>query len=267
MNEKKLQVLVVTMKQNSHNLLERMKINSDALIGNQTDIDKKETFFYNGNKIEWYSWNERGVGLNRNNLLMRSRADIVLFADDDVSYVDDYTQKIIKEFEDHPESDVIIFNVPSTCKDTRQKDYIAKKWKKLNLINCFRHGTFRIAVRREEILKKNIFFTLLFGGGAKYSAGEDSLFIADCIRKKLKVYESPLIIGNVSHEESTWFKGYSKKYFKDKGAFYACFSKFIPHLWCLQFAIRRRKLFINEMSFMNACKFMFEGVKEFKTRS
>ncbi len=266
MNKEKFQVLVVTMKQDTHKLLDKMNIKSAAVFGNQTNKMEEETFSYNGNKIEWYSWNEKGVGLNRNNLLMRSTADIVLFADDDVTYVDDYAEKIVKEFELHPQSDVIIFNVPSVCKDERQKDYIAKKWKKLTLLNCFRHGTFRIAVRREEILKKNIFFSLLFGGGAKYSAGEDSLFIADCIRKKLKVYESPVIIGNVSHEESTWFKGYSEKYFKDKGAFYACFSKYFSYLWCLQFAVRRRNLFVKEMSFQDACKFMFQGIKEFKRK-
>lgn len=267
MSKKELQVLVATMNQNTYELLKKMNIKSDALFGNQiaqTGKMWKDVFFHNGNKIEWYSWDERGVGLNRNNLLMRSTADIVLFADDDVTYVDDYADKVIKEFESHPESDVIIFNVPSSCADERQKDYIAKRWKRLSLLNCFRHGTFRVAVRREEILKKNIFFSLLFGGGAKYCAGEDSLFIADCIRKKLKVYESPVIIGNVSHEESTWFKGYSEKYFKDKGAFYACFSKYLAPMWCLQFAVRRRKLFVKEMGFKNACKLMLQGVNEFK---
>ena len=99
MNKEKFQVLVVTMKQDTHKLLDKMNIKSAAVFGNQTNKMEEETFSYNGNKIEWYSWNEKGVGLNRNNLLMRSTADIVLFADDDVTYVDDYAEKIVKEFE------------------------------------------------------------------------------------------------------------------------------------------------------------------------
>lgn len=268
MGELSLQVLVVTMnqKKGNHTLLRKMNIQSDVLVGNQCDRFEKEHIDYNGHSVDWYSWDECGVGLNRNNLLMRSTADIVLFADDDVTYVEGYRELITEEFQKHPESDVIAFNIPSTCKDPKQRDYIAPKWRKLNLLNCFRHGTFRIAVRREAVLKKNICFTLLFGGGARYSAGEDSLFIADCIRKKLKVYESVVVIGSVSHEESTWFKGYTEKYFKDKGAFYACFSKHIPYLWCLQFAVRRRNLYQKFMSYKQACCFMKQGIREFRSR-
>ncbi len=268
MSELSLQVLVVTMNQEkgNHALLEKMNIQSDVLVGNQCSRFEKEQIGYNGHTVGWYSWDERGVGLNRNNLLMRATADIVLFADDDVTYVDAYEDLIVEEFIKHPEADVIAFNIPSTCQDTKQRDYVAPRWRKLNLLNCFRHGTFRIAVRREAVLKKNIFFTLLFGGGAKYSAGEDSLFIADCIRKKLKVYESDTVIGSVSHEESTWFKGYTDKYFRDKGAFYACFSKCIPYLWCLQFAVRRRALYREYMPFSKACRLMKEGIVEFKSR-
>lgn len=260
----KLQVLVSTMHQTDHSLLDKMNIQTDAVVVNQCDRNEIEVFDYNGHRIQWLSLKERGVGLSRNTALMRADADIILFADDDVTYADGYEETVLAEFRKHPESDVCVFNVPSTCNDHRQKDYIAPKWKRLYLLNCFRHGTFRIAARRMQILKKNISFTLLFGGGAKYSAGEDSLFLADCIRKGLGSYESAFAIGNVSHEESTWFKGYTDKYFLDKGAFYACFSKRIPYLWCLQFAVRRKRLYANEKSFRDACRLMREGIKQYK---
>ena len=260
----RLQVLVSTMNQTDHSLLDKMNIQTDAIVVNQCDRNEIESFDYKGHRIQWLSLKERGVGLSRNTALMRADADIVLFADDDVTYVDGYEEMILEEFKRHPQADVCVFNVPSTCNDPRQKDYIAKKWKRLLLLNCFRHGTFRIAARRNTILKKNIFFTLLFGGGAKYSAGEDSLFLSDCIRNGLKSYESSCVIGNVSHEESTWFKGYTDKYFLDKGAFYACFSKRIPFLWCLQFAIRRKRLYVSEKSFHEACQLMRHGIRMYK---
>lgn len=258
------QVLVSTMHQINTDLVKKMNIQSDAIIINQTDYNDTTEFKYGNKNIKFYSFNERGVGLSRNTALMRATADICLFADDDVSYVSNYEQIIIEEFQKNPTADIIVFNVPSTNKDPRQKDYIASKWKKLNYFNCFRHGTFRIAVKRDVILKNNIFFTLLFGGGAKYSAGEDSLFLADCIRKGLLVYESPTVIGKVSHSESTWFFGYTDKYFRDKGAFYACFSKHIPFLWCLQFAVRRKKLYSRDKTFHQACMLMAQGIREFK---
>ena len=260
----KLQVLVSTMHQSDHSLLDKMNIQTDAVVVNQCDRNEIEEFEYKGHHIHWLSLKERGVGLSRNTALMRADADILLFADDDVTYLDGYEDIILREFKEHPQSDVCVFNVPSTCKDPRQKDYDAKKWKRLHLLNSFRHGTFRIAVKREQIFKKNIFFTLLFGGGARYSAGEDSLFLTDCIRAGLRAYESPYKIGNVSHEESTWFKGYTDKYFLDKGAFYACFSKRIPFLWCLQFAIRRKGLYGGEKNFWEACRLMHEGIRQYK---
>lgn len=260
----RLQVLISTMHQEDTSLIEKMNIRSDAIIINQSCEHSYQEVKTGGHLVKIYSFAERGVGLSRNSAFMRADAQICLFADDDVRYVDDYEKKILEEFEKHQESDVIVFNVPSTCKDPRQKDYIAKKWKRLHVLNCFRHGTFRIAVRRNQILKKNIWFSLLFGGGAKYSAGEDSLFLSDCIRKGLRVYESDVIIGSVSHEESTWFHGYTDKYFLDKGAFYACFSKWIPFLWCLQFAVRRKKLYCAEKTFMEACRLMYQGIRQFK---
>lgn len=256
-----LQVLVSTMYQKDFSLLQKMNIKSDAIIVNQCNQNKWDEFKYLNYNIKFLSLKERGVGLSRNNALMRASSSICLFADDDVRYLDEYRDIVLEEFKQHPSADVIVFNVPSTNNDPKQKDYIAKKYKKLNILNCFRHGTFRIAIKLDSVRIKNIYFSLLFGGGAKYSAGEDSLFLSDCIRKKLEVYESPKVIGFVSHETSTWFNGYTDKYFIDKGAFFACFSKYMPFLWCLQFAIRRRNLYINDKSFLDVCRLMKQGIK------
>ena len=51
-----------------------------------------------------------------------------------------------------------------------------------------------------------------------YSCGEDTLFLKELIEKGLKLYKSPIRIASVDMSDSTWFKGYNEKYFKDKGA-------------------------------------------------
>lgn len=110
-----LQVLVSTMNHKDiFNLLEKMNINSDAIIINQCDNHNYEKLNYKEHIIHLYSFAERGIGLSRNNALMRATADICLFGDDDVTYVNDYSDIIIKEYKDHPDADVIIFNLPST---------------------------------------------------------------------------------------------------------------------------------------------------------
>ena len=95
-----IQVLVATMHQTDHSLLEKMNIRTDAIIGNQCDRNEVEDFEWNGHRIKYLSFAERGVGLNRNNTLMRADADVCLFADDDVVYYDDYAEKIEKAFTD-----------------------------------------------------------------------------------------------------------------------------------------------------------------------
>lgn len=74
-----LQVLVVTMHQTDHSLLEKMNIQSDAIVVNQCSRNEVEWFMYNGHQILWMSLNERGIGLSRNTALMRATADIILF--------------------------------------------------------------------------------------------------------------------------------------------------------------------------------------------
>ena len=51
----RVQVLVSTMHQTDHSLLEKMNIQTDAIIVNQCDENKIEEFKYNGHTIKWFS--------------------------------------------------------------------------------------------------------------------------------------------------------------------------------------------------------------------
>lgn len=66
----KLQELVSTKHQTDHSLLEKMNIQSDAIVINQCDRDCIERFTFRGHDILWMSMNERGVGLSRNNAII-----------------------------------------------------------------------------------------------------------------------------------------------------------------------------------------------------
>lgn len=217
----RLQVLIATMNQkNIEELLNSMNISTEAIVTNQTDNFSYNSFNYREKKVEIYNFNEKGVGLNRNNALMRATADIVILADDDLSYVDNYNDIIVKEFEKNPKADMIVFNVDNENKD--REGYIIKKNKRIHKYNCLRYGAVRMAFRLDKIKEKNIFFSLLFGGGAKYGSGEDSIFIYECIKSGLKVYSSTQEILKLPKSESTWFQGYNEKYFYDKGALMRC---------------------------------------------
>jgi glycosyltransferase involved in cell wall biosynthesis len=257
-----LQILVSTMHQNNHSLLEKMNIQSDAIIVNQCDRNEIEEFEYKGRKINFMSFAERGVGLSRNTALMRATADICLFADEDVIYIDGYKEIVLKAFEENSDADVIIFNMLST--NPERPLHVLPKKIRIRWYNCLRYGAVTIGIKTESIRKAHIYFSLLFGGGTRYSCGEDSLFLMDCIRKKLRIYGYPVVIGHVSQENSSWFHGYTEKHFVDRGALYACLSKHWAVLLCLQFCVRHRKLFKNEKTWYEAFALMIRGLHEFK---
>lgn len=210
-----LQVLVSTMNQTDHSLLDKMRIDSDAIVVNQCDRYAVEKFEYKGHEILWISTNERGVGLSRNTALMRATADIILIADEDVVYEDGYAQKIIDAYETHPKADLILVGL-----DVVYGDQVVSKNKtehRVRLFNALRYGAVHFSCKRERIWDKNIYFSLLFGGGARYSCGEDTIFLTDALKRGLKVWNVPVHVGQVYQGTSTWFTGYHQKYFFDKG--------------------------------------------------
>lgn len=52
-----------------------------------------------------------GCRLSRNNALLRADADLCLFSDEDIVYDDGAAERIIEGFEQHPEADMLLFNV------------------------------------------------------------------------------------------------------------------------------------------------------------
>lgn len=247
------------MHQKNHDLPKTMNIQTDAIIINQCDKNEFEEFNFNGNSIRFLSFAERGVGLSRNNALMRASGDICIFADDDITYIDNYQDIILKSFEENPDADMIVFNFKSNNSD--RPEYMIPKYSRVRWYNSLRYATYRMAVRTDKLRLANVSYSLLFGGGAKYSAGEDNIFITELIRKGFKVYADPQIIGQVSHADSTWFEGYTEKYFNDKGFFYNYLYKKWAYLMCIQDAVRHQNLYKDDVSIKDACRLMFKGIR------
>ena len=215
----KLETLVSTVKQDVAGLASKMNLQSDAVIINQCEENAYLEYEYAGNRIRAYSFAEKGVGLSRNNALLRAKAEVVLFSDEDIVYHEDYAKKILQAFEENPGADMLLFNMEVEA--DRATYHIAKKHR-VHFYNSGRYPTYSFAVRREKLHKANITFSLLFGGGAKYSNGEDSLFLMECLKKGMKVYALPIEIGKEIPRPSTWFHGYTEKFFFDRGLIAIC---------------------------------------------
>lgn len=235
-----VQVLVATMNQQNHELIHKMNIQSDAIIGNQCDHNSVEQFEVDGNIIFYLNFVERGVGLNRNNALMRATGDICLFADDDMIYVDGYKNIIEEAFHNNPEADVIVLNL---IEENTQRKQISKKTR-VSWYNYLRFGTARIAFKLDKVKQQGIYFNQCFGGGTEHCHGEDNLFLTDCLKKGLKIIALPISVARLTNSrDSTWDVGYDVKYFKDQGALYRTISRRWWKLLCLQDSIRCAKYY------------------------
>ena len=235
MEKVNVQVLVASMNQKDHSLLDKMNIESDVIVGNQCMYNSVESFEYKGHDAVYLNFNERGVGLNRNNALMRATGDICLFADDDMVYVNGYAIKLQEAYKEYPDADVIIFNLIEK-KKTR---YIIQKPHRVTWYNYLRYGTARISVKLNSIKRNAIYFNQCFGGGTEHGHGEDNLFLTSCLKNGLKIYAVPLELAELTEErESTWNHGYDEKYFRDQGALYYAISKRLWKILCFQDAVR-----------------------------
>ena len=243
------------MHQTDHSLIEKMNISTSAIVGNQCDHNSVEAFEYNNQTVTYYNFAERGVGLNRNNTLMRANADICLFADDDMVYEDNYAEIVERAFFDNPCADVLVFNLKEKI-PTRK--LITKK-SRVGYLNYLRYGTARVAVRLDSVKKCGIYFNQCFGGGTDHCHGEDNLFLNACLKNGLKIVAVPEYIAALTEErESSWNNGYDEKYIKDQGVLYRTLSRKWWRLLCLQDAIRRSRSY--QRSWYAAYRLMVDTV-------
>jgi glycosyltransferase involved in cell wall biosynthesis len=257
----KIQILCVTMHQTDFSKILSMNIQSDVIFANQADQFTYQTKSINGFDAQMVTTNTRGVGLNRNVALTIATADILIFSDDDVVYYDGYAEKIINIFENNLSADVIIFSMDTTRGGAiDEQNHNADK--QIKLVNALKHGTCKIAIRRSSLLKANVHFSELFGGGCIYSSGEDSLFIMDCFSKGLKVFTSSYVLGSTSKDTSTWFQGYNEKYFYDVGAWIAAafpkINQLIKWYWFFRF------LKLTNLSFLQIRQLVNRGIKGYQ---
>lgn len=256
----KLEVLVVTMNQSDCRLAELMNAcgageEYGVILANQANRNEIQQENMQGTPVKMITSMTRGVGLNRNIALLASTADILLFADDDITYFDNFQENVYKAFQKNRDADVVIFGMHIT-RDDKIIHTVNVKNKRLHIWNALKYGACVIAIKRSALLKSRLCFSQLFGGGCQYSCGEDSLFISDCIKKGLKVYGCDFILGKCAQDSSTWFSGYHKKFFYDKGALVACMfprtKRFIKWYFALRFLKRTELSFKEVMNQINA---------------
>jgi len=252
----KVQVLIATMNQeNPIKLSDEMRVNNFVMINQITKIvvapkDKLTS------KYKIISVKEKGLSRSRNKALLYSDADICVIADDDMDYVSEYESIIKKGYKKYYDADVIAFFI-----DSDDKRQLKKKLKegKLNLFKTMKLASWNITFRRNNVIETGIKFDENFGTGTKNYMGEENIFLFDCYRKGLKIYYIPTKIATIRNSESTWFNGYENKYFSVKGRVFFRMSSILWPILVVQFALRKKQLYKEQLSIFHALRLMVRG--------
>lgn len=223
-------------------LIKKMNIKSHYLIINQSE---------NSNVNDKYviNKNEKGLSKSRNCVINNATNDIVLLADDDVTYNDEYKKIIVDAYNKYDNADVICFYVEST--NTKRKTKRMRTGK-VGLIKSMKIVSFEITFKKDAILKNNLKFNEEFGAGTKLNRGEEQIFLCDALRKGLKILFVNKKIGEVSQEESTWFTKMDKDFFTVQGKVFRKMSPKFYKILIFQYAIRKYFLYHKNISFRNA---------------
>lgn len=258
-----IQLLISTMHQKDHTLLDKMRVDSDAVVVNQCDCESQEQFEYKGHHIVWINSTQRGLSRSRNMALQAATAEICVISDDDLEYRDGYAQMICAAFSGQPEADILRFQVRGI--ERTFKTYPENPCK-LGYLGSMKISSVEVAFRREAVVRHGLRFDELIGAGTQFPMGEENTFLFACLRKKLRIFYVPQEIASLHIGDSSWFDGYTERYFYGRGAAFTAMDKNLAGVLMLQFVIRKYARYRHTMKPLQAIRLMRQGRKAYLTQ-
>lgn len=261
----KIEHLVSTMFQKNMDFTHHMGCKEDMLVVNQTVTDNFLEELYEGRRHRMLSVTERGLSNSRNRLLENAKGDIVILGDDDLLYLEGYSQKIRKAYEDHPDADIIAFSFTQKQFESTRRQF--KTARKLNLFTISKIASVEITFKAKAVLDAKLQFCPVLGLGAKYGACEENAFLADALRAGLTIWYVPETICYLKPdppERVKWQKGFDQEYFVKRGAcFYRIYGKLFGP-FSLAFLLLKKRTVFRDISVIKAYRWMCKGRKAFK---
>ncbi len=264
-----LQVLVTTMHDKDVSRYHTMKLQSDALFANQADEYRYYEAEINGHRVQQITTATRGSSRNRNIALgyADKEADYIMFSDDDLRFLDGYEKLIFEEFEKHPDADAIRFNLTDVSKEggARVKIKQINRFYRANRWNSGSFAIYAMAMRRKSLVKANVRFNEAFGPGTENYCGEDTIFLKDLLRRKMRIYCSPVTIGEICTVGSTWFSGHNEKYFYINGKVSYVNHPILSYVLPFIQAYRFKRKTATELSYFSIIRWYFKGIRDYKS--
>lgn len=204
--------------------------------------------------VKIYDLYSKGLSKNRNNCILHATSDICLIADDDISYHKEGIQRLINYYESHKDIDMITYEFET---DGIGKNYPVSPCRLIERPNNFNISSIEISFRREKIQGIISFNELMGLGAPKAGAGEDDLFILDCLQHKLNCWFLPIVVASHKGETTGRAHGGDTKVIFSKGILIRIFHPKTYPLWYIWMA---RSIKINHnVSFFHALITLYQA--------
>ncbi len=132
-------------------------------------------------KFESEKSSELGVAKSRNTVIRSTKTKYLLFADDEIVFLDRGVKSAVAYLEEHPECDLVLAQAIDTTGALRKR--YPKKKVKLTKFNSAKAATYEMIVRVESIKAKDVYFDEKFGAGVINYIGDEYIFITDLLNK------------------------------------------------------------------------------------
>lgn len=133
---------------------------------------------------------EKGLSKSRNLGLQNARGKIVLLADDDEVFKEDFESIILGAHNMYPDADSICFSIESS-NGLLFKKYPSQTKLQLNNLDIFNILSIEISLKKVVFEKPEINFDTNFGLGSSFLMGEEAIFLSDLKNKKHKIIIAP----------------------------------------------------------------------------
>lgn len=214
----KLNVLISCMHEKDHSIIKRSNVQTDVVVVNQCDKDSVAEFDFENKMGEtchakFINTTERGLSRSRNMAIRNAWGDVCLIADDDEVFEDEVEETIIKNFKNHPKASLMAFSLRWVDLNV---SYPSKPMI-LRFKNLLKVSSVQICFKLKDVINNNIHFDEKMGSGTGNGSGEENRFLLDCRKLGFEMWYCPEIIATINKGDSKWFKGYTEKYFRDRG--------------------------------------------------
>ncbi|CAB4864520.1 MAG: glycosyltransferase [Actinobacteria bacterium] len=131
-----------------------------------------------------------GVAVSRNAAIREATGEVLVFGEEDVTWLPKGLVEVLATFADNPRLAVLLGRANDETGALRKR-YPAIR-ESATIWNSARVGTIEVAVRPEMIRRANVTFDEDFGAGTPNFLGDEYIFVADANRAKLKCDYFPI---------------------------------------------------------------------------